>query len=262
MPYANNQGIRIHYRVEGDGRPLVLQHGYTQSLEHWYQCGYVDALKAHYRVVLVDARGHGESDKPHERAAYAWPVGVTDIFAVLDALGIGRTLYWGYSMGGSIGFGALAIAPERIIALVAGGAAADATAIGDRLQHVDGSDPEAFVAAFESFMNAPIPPAVRAGLLAGDTRALAAAAQNRPSLIDRLSRIATPCLLYAGDRDFVFSRAKATASQIASAKFQLLPGLSHPEGFMRSDLVLPHVLAFLNDVSEQRQPDNGVEPTR
>src|SRR5207237_3323115 len=68
MPYANNQGVRIHYRVEGEGLPLVLQHGYTQSLEHWYQCGYVDALKAHYRLVLVDARGHGGSDKPHERA--------------------------------------------------------------------------------------------------------------------------------------------------------------------------------------------------
>jgi pimeloyl-ACP methyl ester carboxylesterase len=261
MPYANNQGIRIHYRVEGEGRPLVLQHGYTQSLEHWYQCGYVDALKAHYRLVLLDARGHGGSDKPHERAAYAWPVGVMDVFAVLDALGIRRALYWGYSMGGSIGFGALTVAPERIIALVAGGAAADAFTIGDRLQHVDGSDPEAFVTAFESVMNAPIPPAIRATLLASDTRALAAAAQNRPSLIDRLSRIATPCFLYAGDRDFVFSRAKATAAQIASAKFQTLPGLTHPEGFMRSDLALPHVLAFLNGVPERRQPNNGMEPT-
>ncbi|HKI64943.1 MAG TPA: alpha/beta fold hydrolase [Burkholderiales bacterium] len=88
MPYANNQGVRIHYRLEGEGPPLVLQHGYTQNLEHWYQCGYVDALKARYRLVLIDARGHGASDKPHERAAYAWPVGAMDVLAVLDALGI------------------------------------------------------------------------------------------------------------------------------------------------------------------------------
>jgi pimeloyl-ACP methyl ester carboxylesterase len=254
MPYADNQGVRIHYRVEGDGRPLVLQHGYTQSLEHWYQCGYVDALKAHYRLVLIDARGHGGSDKPHERAAYAWPINVIDVLAVLDALGIRQALYWGYSMGGSIGFGALTMAPERIIALVAGGAAADAFSLGDRLQHVDGRDPEEFVTAFESVINAPIPPTIRARLLASDTRALAAAAQNRPSLVEQLSQRATPCFLYAGAQDFVFSRARATASQIPNAKFEVLPGLTHPDAFVRADLVLPHVLAFLNGVSARRQP--------
>jgi pimeloyl-ACP methyl ester carboxylesterase len=251
MAYANNQGVRIHYKVEGKGGPpLVLQHGYTQNLDHWYQCGYVDALKAHYRLVLIDARGHGGSDKPHERAAYAWPVGVMDVHSVLDAVGIRQAIYWGYSMGGAIGFGALTIAPERIIALVAGGAAADGSNIGDRLRQVDGSDPEAFVAAFESFMNAPIPPEVRANLLAGDTRALAAAAQNRPSLVEQLSQVVRPCFLYAGSQDFVFSRAQATARQIANAKFEILPGLTHPEGFLRSDLVLPHVLAFLEGITK------------
>ena len=136
MPNAGNQGVRIHYRVEGAGQPLVLQHGYTQNLEHWYQCGYVDALKAQYRLILIDARGHGASDKPHERPAYAWPAGAMDVLAVLDALGIHRALFWGYSMGGAIGFGALTIAPERFVALIAGGAAADTFNIGDRLQHV------------------------------------------------------------------------------------------------------------------------------
>ena len=79
MPYVDNRGVRIHYQVEGKGPPLVLQHGFTQSLEGWYRCGYVDALKPKYRVVLIDARGHGKSDKPHERAAYAWPIGSMDI---------------------------------------------------------------------------------------------------------------------------------------------------------------------------------------
>jgi pimeloyl-ACP methyl ester carboxylesterase len=262
MPYANNQSIRIHYRVEGEGPPLVLQHGYTQTLEHWYQCGYVDALKARYRLLLVDARGHGDSDKPHERAAYAWPVGVMDVLAVLDAVGIRQALYWGYSMGGAIGFGALTIAPERLIALVAGGAAADAFNLGDRLQHIDGADPEAFIAAFESIMNATIPPAVRAKIFASDTRALAAAAPNRPSVIEQLSRIATPCFLYAGDKDFLFPRAQTTASRIPNAKFVVLPGLTHPEAFVRSDLALPRVLGFLEGVSKGHQPNNGMEPTR
>jgi pimeloyl-ACP methyl ester carboxylesterase len=45
---------------------LVLQHGFTDSLETWYDLGYVEALKPQYRLILIDARGHGASDKPHE----------------------------------------------------------------------------------------------------------------------------------------------------------------------------------------------------
>ena len=39
MSYADNRGIRIHYRVEGEGPPLVLQHGFTQSIDDWYEFG-------------------------------------------------------------------------------------------------------------------------------------------------------------------------------------------------------------------------------
>jgi pimeloyl-ACP methyl ester carboxylesterase len=45
MPYAVNEGVRIHYQIEGEGEPLVLQHGFTDSLETWYELGYVEALK-------------------------------------------------------------------------------------------------------------------------------------------------------------------------------------------------------------------------
>ena len=67
MPYANNHGIRLHYQVEGAGPPLVLQHGFSDSLESWYEMGYVTPLKQDYRLILIDARGHGASDKPHGR---------------------------------------------------------------------------------------------------------------------------------------------------------------------------------------------------
>ena len=71
MPYATNDGTRIHYRVEGSGSPLILQHGFFWSLDGWQKWGYVDALKSQFQLVLVDARGHGASDKPHEAAAYS-----------------------------------------------------------------------------------------------------------------------------------------------------------------------------------------------
>ena len=51
MPYAGHQGTRIHYQVEGQGPPLVLQHGFTGNLKRWYACGYVDALRANYHLM-------------------------------------------------------------------------------------------------------------------------------------------------------------------------------------------------------------------
>jgi pimeloyl-ACP methyl ester carboxylesterase len=87
MPYANNQGIRIHYQVEGAGAPLVLQHGYSDSVESWYEQGYVAALQSTYQLILIDARGHGASDKPHDPAAYEMQRQVADIrlFAIIRA---------------------------------------------------------------------------------------------------------------------------------------------------------------------------------
>ncbi|MEE8290616.1 MAG: hypothetical protein V3R80_03965 [Candidatus Tectomicrobia bacterium] len=48
MPYVENAGVSIHYHVEGDGSPLVLQHGLTSSLQHWYAYGFVEELQQDY----------------------------------------------------------------------------------------------------------------------------------------------------------------------------------------------------------------------
>jgi pimeloyl-ACP methyl ester carboxylesterase len=88
MPYATNKDIRIHYEVDGSGPPLVLQHGFTQKVKSWELAGYVDALRRQYRLIRVDARGHGDSDKPHDTAAYTLSAHSSDVVAVLDALNL------------------------------------------------------------------------------------------------------------------------------------------------------------------------------
>ena len=90
MPYVDNSGVKIHYHVEGDGPPLVLQHGLTNSLETWYAYGFVEELQKDYRLILVDARGHGRSGKPHDPADYDLKLRVSDILAVIDDVGVDK----------------------------------------------------------------------------------------------------------------------------------------------------------------------------
>ena len=246
MPHIENQGVRIHYRVVGDGPPLVLQHGSSMKSMLWDVCGYVDALKADYRLILIDARGHGESDKPHDRAAYRWPISVTDVLAVLDAIDSPQAIYWGYSWGGALGFALAKQAPDRIAALIVGGSHAEATDFGTRLRGVDGRDPEAFVVAYETnILGERMPEQARARVLASDTQALAAFMQDRPSYEDILPNLKMPCLLYAGDKDQAFLKTRSTAQRIPHAVFVTLQGLNHAAAFIQSDRVLPHVTDFL-----------------
>ena len=102
MPFAVNGGTQIYYEVAGSGEPILLFHGLTGSGVRWRDTGYVKGLEHHYQVILIDARGHGQSDKPHLQSAYARVTQAGDVLAVLDALGITATHFWGHSMGGSV----------------------------------------------------------------------------------------------------------------------------------------------------------------
>ena len=103
MPYASNNGVRIHYKVEGTGPPHALKHGSFGSEEDWFDLGYVGPQQHNHRLILIDARGHWTSDKPHDSCDYEIPLRFADVTAVLDDLEIHRGDFFGYSMGGWIG---------------------------------------------------------------------------------------------------------------------------------------------------------------
>ena len=123
MPFVINDGVQIRFEVEGSGPPLLLHIGYFLCLEDWAVHGYVAALADRYRLVLLDPRGQGQSDAPRTPGAYTLDNRVSDVLAVLDAAGIDKTFFWGYSMGGNIGYALGASAPDRLASLVIGGAA-------------------------------------------------------------------------------------------------------------------------------------------
>lgn len=252
MPYADNNGVRIHYQVEGGGLPLVLQHGFTQSAKRWYVHGYVDALKSDYQLILVDARGHGQSDKPHNPDSYDVSLMVGDVVAVLDALHLDKGHFWGYSMGGWIGFGMAKYALERVHTFILGGMHPYGRQLPPGSQ-LDGSDPEAFVNAFTRRLGidpSAMPPEIREELFANDFQALAAAQQDFPSIAEMIPTLTMPCLLYAGENDATYySKARECAQQLPHATFFSLPGLDHAAAFRESGLVLPQVTKFLRENS-------------
>jgi pimeloyl-ACP methyl ester carboxylesterase len=249
MPYATNRGVRIHYRVEGEGPALVLQHGFTWNMDNWVRYGYSAALSPHYQLVLVDARGHGGSDKPHDPAAYDLSLRAGDVVAVLDALAIRRAHYWGYSMGGWIGFGLAKYAPERIHALVIGGAHPYERRLSSRL---DGSDPRAFLSAlFRGFGIdfASMPPEQQAEYFDNDFHALAASRNDRPPLDDILPKMEMPCFLYGGGLDDTTTDMQRAGNAIRRCTFTSFAGLNHPDAFYRLEVVLPAVMKFLQSVA-------------
>jgi pimeloyl-ACP methyl ester carboxylesterase len=242
MPFADNKGVHIHYQVEGRGSPLILQHGYGNALESWYELGYVDALKDKYQLILIDARGHGASDKPHETKAYTNQCHAADVVAVLQHGGIHRADYWGYSMGGRTGFAIAQYAPDWVRSLIIGGAAADGRSrIGDGIRAaIRRSGLEGLVALFPDAS-----PTYKARLLASDIKALEACRTDSLGFADVLPSMTMPCLMYAGSADSIFPLVEETVAEMPNATFFNLPGLKHSETNVRSDLVLPHVIEFL-----------------
>ena len=92
MPSFDSDGVRIAYEDLGQGRPIVLVHGFAASFElHWRAPGWVDALVADgRRVVGLDCRGHGRSEKPQDPSAYAGERMAGDVIGLMDRLGLER----------------------------------------------------------------------------------------------------------------------------------------------------------------------------
>ena len=115
---VDNGGVGIEYEVTGEGRPVVLIHGFPDSGRLWRN--QVRALAdAGLKVIVPDMRGYGASDKPAGVEPYNILYLVADVGAVLDDAGVERAHVVGHDWGAAVAWVLAAVAPERVDHLVA-----------------------------------------------------------------------------------------------------------------------------------------------
>lgn len=223
--FTSFDGVGLAYEVRGDGPTALLLHGFAaDSSANWVRPGVADAIaESGRRVVLLDARGHGRSDKPHEPQAYADDAMIRDTQLLLDHLGVERVDVCGYSMGAMTTF-ALVARESRARSAVLGGVGARlrGRALADRAPRIaealESDEPpdvtDATARAFRAFADS----------TGADRRALAAIQRAHRARLPEPTEITVPTLVITGDRDTLVGSGSELADQIPGARSRTVSG--------------------------------------
>ena len=211
------------------GEPILLIHGFASThAVNWVFPLWVRTLAADgRRVIALDNRGHGRSEKLYEPAAYHTARMAADARGLLDQLGIARADVMGYSMGARIGAFLALDAPDRVRSLVIGGLGihlVDGAGLPDRIAEAmeapsldDLSDPQQRM--FRAFADA----------TKSDRLALAACIRGSRQVLTarQLATLTPPALICVGTADDVAGDADALAALIPGARAVPIPGRDH-----------------------------------
>jgi len=254
--FKTSDGLKIHYLMQGRGTPVILIHGYTGSAYgNWFRNGIAQALAKNQRVVAIDCRNHGLSDKPQLNG----PGKAEDVIELIDHLKISKAHFHGYSMGGAIVGRLLALIPDRFITASFGGSGipeADPEWQSKVPPDKQGRDPQEDVAArvlrirhamdngmsreeAEKLADTPRPPRPGAG---------AAAARPTGPPLD-LTRLNIPLLAINGEFDRPYARTHRLWREARYFTNVVLPGKSHLTAIMAGyipDLYVTSLVNFIN----------------
>ncbi len=230
--FVVDDGVRVSfYRwgIDDAQVPVALHHGFAADTEtNWVATGVVAALlKAGRSVISIEARGHGNSDKPHDAMYYGEARMARDLRSLLDHLGVGEFDLFGYSMGAIV---SLIVASEdtRVRRLIVGGIGEGVLATGGvdlRVMNRNAvaaalltDDPTTItapgVAAFRAFAEAN----------GSDLKALAAQASRMFDQTIDLKRISADTLVLAGEKDALAMHPQRLAAAIARGQSITVPG--------------------------------------
>ena len=219
--FRGHDGVRLAYRELGEGRPLILIHGYLATA--MAMAGMARKIAGHgYRVILPDLRGHGESARPHDAAAYPPDALADDGLALIEHLGLTGYDLAGYSLGG-----------RTVIRMLARGATPGrAIAAGQGLEAIThtvgrGAQYRRVLTHFGTFEAGSREQAMedRVKASGGDPIALALVLGTfADTSLEALGRITVPTLVMTGAGDGHNATARALADALPHGRYVELPG--------------------------------------
>jgi pimeloyl-ACP methyl ester carboxylesterase len=229
MPSFKNGDVEIAYLDEGEGEPIVLVHGFASNKNvNWVYPAWVSELKKNgRRVIALDNRGHGESEKFYDPAQYSISIMAGDVIALMDHLQIARSDIMGYSLGSRLTAWLGWTQPQRLRAAILGG-------IGIGL--IEGGGPgenvaEALEAESLDEVSDPVGRTFRAFAeqTRSDRRALAACLRGSRGLMttDEAGRIAVPVLIAVGTSDQIAGSAEALGKIVPGSEVLNIPNRDH-----------------------------------
>lgn len=246
---VEREGVRIHYTDEGKGEPVILLHGFAVNSDlNWRLPGIHEALCPHFRVIAMDLRGHGLSDKPHEPEAYGLRM-VEDIATLMDALGIERAHLAGYSLGGLLALKFAAAHPQRVQTLCVLGAGWIDPQEGDLLGSLEEIARQLRAGRAVSPLSAVLPNARPPSTLHrmvvalmtryfNDPLALAAVVESLPQIAisqEEIRRLSFPVCVIVGEADPLHQSAERLCAAVAHWGFTLIQKADHLLALWRRD---------------------------
>jgi pimeloyl-ACP methyl ester carboxylesterase len=245
--FQGRDGAKLAYRETGEGRPLVLIHGFfSTAFVNWVRYGHAAKIAARgYRLVMPDLRGHGDSAKPHDASAYPRDVLADDGFALLEHLGLTDYDLGGYSLGGRITIRMLARGASPGRAMVAGAGwdgIVNTAGRGKHFRHIltnlgtfERNSAEWMAEAFLKTVG-------------GDPVALL---RVLDTFVDTsradLERIETPTLVLMGNEDHDTGSGEDLAAALPRGQYSVIPG-NHMSAVTKPELGAA-IADFLGDVS-------------
>ncbi|MEP7269001.1 MAG: alpha/beta hydrolase [Saprospiraceae bacterium] len=234
-------GTKIYFETHGSGRPILLIHGFTGDGSGWKRSAlFNDLIAGNYMPVLVDLRGNGKSDKPHDAKAYSDDAEAKDLIAVMNHLGVKSYDALGYSRG-SIILARLLVFDPRIQKGILGGMGSDFT------------NPEwprkvlfYHTLAGDTIVESLTPMIKRIESQGLDRIALSLMQKEQPSTSAlTLGKLINKVLVISGNEDFENGSSKELAEMIPRCTYVNVPG-KHG-GTSNTKAFSNEVLTFLKD---------------
>ncbi len=229
MQTFDSDGVRIAFVDEGQGEPILLIHGFASSVkDNWIDPGWVGLLVSNgFRVIGIDNRGHGESEKLYDLSAYAAPLMAEDARRLLDYLGLRRADVMGYSMGARICSFLALKHPDRVRSAMFAGLG------GNMVRPMAGTGPIAHALEAESIDDVTNATArtfrAFAEKTGSDLKALAACIRGARDPISReaVASLKVPVLVVTGSEDVIGGSAEELAALIPGAEALTVPRRDH-----------------------------------